>query len=222
MIIKSRYFFLTIVLTVFSLSALYAQDIKSAEKNKKLYSRLAFFELRGTNAIDAAIGSSITNGDLAESEFEAYFRIGYKRHITSHLNLNFTYNKYSVVFKDVYSEGFMSFDMNLELLISPYKRFTPYLFAGGGYNAANYFENTSTKVQGGLGFECIVTEGFGIKLFGEYNYFFSDELDGLIAGESDDAVWRMGLGINLYFGGSKKREKRLKEIETVINNNLIN
>ena len=221
MITKSKYLLLAVVLAVFSASVIHSQNSDDKKVNEKLFKKLRFFDLRGTNAVDLGIGSSIANGDLPDPEFEIYFKIGYKHHITSHLNFNVSYNKYSLAFREVYNEGFMSFDFNLEYLPSPYRRFTPFLFAGGGYNAANYFESTSNKAQGGLGFECIAIEGLGIRLFGEYNYFFSDELDGLIIGNSDDAVWRFGLGVNFYFGGKKRKEKLLSRINTVINSNPI-
>ena len=78
---------------------------------------MAFFDYRGTNAIDVAIGMSIINGDIPNPEFGIYFKIGYKRHLTEHLNLYLTYNKYNVSFKDVSNECFMSFDLNLEYLL---------------------------------------------------------------------------------------------------------
>ncbi len=209
------------LLAVFGMSVMYSQNSNDKELNRRLYKRLAFFDLRGTNTIDLSVGSSIMNGDLPEPEFEIYFKIGYKYHMASHLNLSLSYNKYNLAFKDIYSEGFMSFDLNLEYLMAPYNHFTPFLFVGGGYNAANKFENTSTKVQGGLGLEIIMLEGVGLRFFGEYNYFFSDELDGLIAGESDDVVWRFGFGANFYFGGKKRKEKLLNKIDTVINSNPI-
>ena len=93
--------------------------------------------------------------------------------------------------------------------------------AGYGYNASNYFETTSDKVQAAAGFEFIVVDGVGLKLFGEYNYSFSDELDGIIAGESDDTFFRMGFGINLYFGGNKRKQRLWSKIDTVIKSNLV-
>ncbi|BAO74598.1 curli production assembly/transport component CsgG [Winogradskyella sp. PG-2] len=180
-----------------------------------------FFDYRGTNAIDAALGTAYFDGDLPDPEFEVYFRIGYKRHITNHLGINVIYNKYNIAFKDVYNEGFMSFDANLEFLFSPYTKFSPFIQAGYGYNANNYFEATSTKAQGALGFEYIVMDGVGFRLFGEYNYSFSDELDGLIAGDSDDTFYRIGFGVNLYFGGKKRKQKLLSRIDTVIQSNLV-
>lgn len=193
-------------------------DEKSDKSNSRKY---AFYNNRGTSVIDLAGGSAFVEGDSPDSEPDVYFKIGYKQHLTSHLNVNFTFNKYNVTIKDEYNEGFMSFDLNWEFLLSPYSRFSPFLYAGIGYNASNYFVSTATKAQGGVGFEIIVTERLGLKLFGEYNYIYSDELDGRIEGETDDTLIRIGLGLNIYFGGNKKKEALSKKMKTVINSSLI-
>jgi len=220
MIPKFNTILLRIVITLFCFNSAFSQD--SDEKSEKAINRrYAFFDYRGPHVVDLAAGSTIVEGDYPKSEFDLYFRIGYKHHITSHLNINATFNKYNVVIKDIYNEGFMSFDLNLELLFSPYTKFSPFLFAGGGYNASNYFESTATKAQGGFGFEFIVTEGVGLKLFGEYNHILTDDIDGLIEGETDDVLLRMGLGLNIYFGGNKKKEAIRRKMKTVINSNLI-
>ncbi|WP_296384878.1 outer membrane beta-barrel protein [Winogradskyella sp.] len=217
---KYKHLVISVFLTVFSINTICAQE-QNLQDSKELYSKLSFYDYRGTNAIDAAIGTSVINGDFTDAEFELYFKLGYKRHITDHLNINFTYNKYNVAFRDLYNEGFMSFDLNIEYLFNPYEEFTPFIQAGYGYNAANYFETTAAKAQGAIGIEYIVTDGLGLKLFGEYNHAFSDELDGLIAGESDDTFFRLGLGINLYFGGNKRKQELLSYIDTVIQSNLV-
>lgn len=220
MIPKINAIVLSIAMTIVSFNFSFSQETDERSE-KSINRRYAFFDYRGSNAVDLAAGSAIIDGDYPESEFDVYFRIGYKHHITSHLNINFTYNKYNVVIKDIYNEGFMSFDLNLEFLFSPYTKFSPYLYAGSGYNASNDFELTATKAQGGLGFEFIFREGIGIKLFGEYNYMLTDELDGFIEGETDDLLFRMGLGLNIYFGGQKKKEALRRKMKTVINSNLI-
>ncbi|MDN3492712.1 porin family protein [Winogradskyella bathintestinalis] len=214
----AKIFFISFAILSFNSVWSQQSDIKSQESIRNKYT---FFEHRGTHAIDAAVGSAKVDGDYSESEFDLYFRVGYKYHLTSHLNVNISYNKYNVVVKDVFNEGYMSFDLNLEFLLSPYSKFTPYLYIGGGYNAANYFENTATKAQGGLGFEYIITDGVGVKLFSEYNLMFTDELDGNIAEDGDDTLIRVGLGLNFYFGGNKKKEALRRKMKTVINSNLI-
>jgi len=182
---------------------------------------MKFYEYRGTNAIDIAVGTSVINGDFEDPLFELFFRVGYVRTLTPHINVNFSYNKFNLAYKDIYNEGFMSFDLNFEYGLFPNKRFSPFIFAGGGLNAANHFTQTSIKIQGGAGLEYIIVEGIGLKLFADYNSVFDDELDGLIAGSSDDSFFRIGFGLNFYFGGQDRIDDMLKDVPTVINSNPI-
>ena len=194
-----------------------AQTSSITSKIKKI----EFYELRGIHTVDFGAGTSVMNGDLVDPKFEISFHAGYKYFIFPHLNINIGYNKFNLAYVDVYNEGFMSFDLNLESILCPHNRFSPFVFAGGGYNASNYFEQTAMKIQGGGGIETIVAEGIGIKLYADYNYVMSDELDGVIAGASDDTYYRIGLGINYYFGGKKRKEKILKDQPSIINSNKI-
>jgi len=213
-----QFFLVSLFLTFSNYTFAQGQDSLSAKSLK-----LSKFgnEIRGKNALSLGVGTSVMNGDLASPLFEIYSHIGYKRFLGSAVAINFGYHKFNLAFEDVFNEGFMSFDLNLEWYISPHHTFTPFIFAGGGYHAANYFETTETKVQGGIGLEYLVTERIGVKLFGDYNYMFTDEVDGLVFGESDDAYWRIALGLNIYFGSYLKPSKLASKIPTVINSNQL-
>lgn len=210
----------TLVCLLFSLTVC-SQDNSGESENHEKLKTTQFYILRGTNAIDLAIGSSVLNGDFADPMFEAFGHFGYKRYIFPYLNINISYNKFNLANKDVFNEGFMSFDLNLESAIFPHKKFTPFVFIGGGYNASNYFKQTATKAQVGFGLEYIVANGFGVKLYSDFNAVFSDELDGLVYGNSDDTYWRAGLGVNFYFGGKNRKSKALEGKDTVISTNPI-
>lgn len=214
--IKAIAFF---IISIFH-TTLFSQDLVQS-KNDSLFRNENFKEFRANNAIDIALGTSVINGDFVDPMFEIFMHIGYKRHLTSHLNINFGYNKFNLAYKDQFNEGFMSFDLNVECLLLPHQRFSPFVFAGGGYNASNYFKQTATKFQGGGGIEYIVTDGFGLKLYTDYNYVLSDELDGLIAGNSDDTYFRIGFGINYYFGANSSKTKLKKGEKSIIKSNPI-
>lgn len=223
MITKSKYTFLIIVLIIFGLNFVNGQEQNEENKkdNEKLYKQLNFYNLRGTNAVDLALGTSLITGDFPEPKPEFYFRIGYKRFISEQFGIGFTYNKYNLAYSDTYYQGFMSFDLNLEYLISPYTNISPFVYGGYGYNADNDFETTGAKVQGGLGVEFIIVDKVGLKLFGEYNYVMSNESNPIIMEETDLGFFRIGLGANFYFGGTKKKERLLEEVDTVIKSNYI-
>jgi len=118
-----------------------------------------FYDLRGTNALDGAIGSAIINGDYTNPKFEIYTHLGYKRHLSPYLALDVGYHKFNLAFEDEYNQGFMSFDLNLELTLFPHHRCSPFIAVGAGYNASNYFKATATKLQTGAGIEYIVSNG---------------------------------------------------------------
>jgi hypothetical protein len=180
-----------------------------------------FYNLRGTNAFDVALGTSVINGDLVDPQFEIYSHFGYKRYLTPHLALDFGYHKFNLAYIDQYNEGFMSFDINIELLLSPHQRFSPFIFMGAGYNASNHFKETANKLQGGAGLECVVSNQFAVKLYTDYNYVGSDTLDGLEAGDGDDTYFRIAFGVNFYFGGADVKAKRVKGNATVIETNSL-
>ena len=194
-----------------------AQSLTNSPRKQNI----EFYNLRGTNAVDFGVGTAVINGDLIDPKFDLYFHVGYKRYIFPHLNLNIGYNKFNLAYTNGYNQGFMSFDLNLESTLLPNSKFSPFIFVGGGYNASNYFESTATKFQGGGGIEYIVIDGLGIKLYTDYNYVMSDELDGLVSGASDDTYFRIGFGMNFYFGGHQKKTKIDKNQSTIINSNQI-
>src|SRR5690606_21816937 len=156
---------LIILLSIFS-TDVFSQE-NTEETLSKLNENIDFYEFRSINAVEFAAGTSVMNGDLTDPLFEISTRIGYKRFLIPYLNVNFSYNKFNLAYKYAYNEGFMSFDLNVEGLLRPNHKFSPFVFAGGGYNAANYFEQTAAKVQGGIGVEYIMTEKVGVKLFSD-------------------------------------------------------
>jgi len=202
----------------------FAQEETTEEpaETKVKNTRIEFYELRGTNVIDVALGTSVINGDFIDPMFEIYSHLGYKRHLTPHFAIDIGYHKFNLAYIDIFNEGYMSFDINLELTILPHNTFSPFIFAGAGLNASNHFRDTANKFQGGGGLEYIVSDAFGVKLYTDYNYVLSDELDGLEAGDSDDTYFRIAVGVNFYFGGATQKAKLQKDQATVIDSNLLN
>lgn len=180
-----------------------------------------FYEIRGTNVLDYGTGTSVIHGEFADPIFSGYFHASYKRYLFPHLNVNIGYNKFNLAYEDIYNERFTSFDLNLESTLYPHYKFSPFIFVGVGYNASNHFKETDFKFQGGCGIEYMVTQGIGLKLYGDYNYVVNDKLLGLISGVGDYAYFRIGFGFNFYFGGDAKKLKILKDQPTIIKSNPI-
>lgn len=188
------------------------EDEKAEAEATQIYERF-LTERRGQNAITAAAGISLINGDLPDPQPELNVKLGFKRQLNSHLNLDFTFNKFNLENKTVFNQGFMSFDLNLNYNILPYDKLTPYLFFGVGTNATNNFEQIDPKIQAGLGLEYLVKENIGVYLYGEHNLAFSDQLDNIDAGTMDDMFYRFGVGINYYLTQPSTQFNKKKELE---------
>lgn len=191
------------------------QDVNKAVK------KASFFNFRGSNSVIIGLGTAVPNNDFANPLFEIYFKAGYKRYITPHMALSVDYHKFNLANENIANNGFMSFDINMQALLFPYSKFSPFVFAGSGFTASNYFENTYQKLQVGAGIEYIIIENVGITLLSDFNYMIDDTLDGLEAGNSNDTFFRFGIGVNFYFGGSAKKEEIMRNVPTIIKSNPI-
>ena len=203
---------------------IYDYELEKEEAiSTELYDRF-LTKRRGKDAVIGALGFSLMNGDYADAELDFNTKIGYKHFVEPYLNLNFTFNKFNLANKDVFSEGFMSFDLNAEVNILPNDKLTPYAFAGFGANTTNYFKASNPKIQAGIGFEYLITNNIGFTFYGEHNLVFSDKIDGIEYGKRDDMYYRFGAGVNIYFTQPKtkfnedrrqerQRQKELNELK---------
>jgi len=213
--IKTYYYrFILLLVLSFSATLGYSQTESQDE------SHAFFYMYRGDNVFTGSLGTAVINGDYPDPLFEFYGQVGYKRFLNPYININLSYHKFNLAFKDVANNGFMSFDLNVEGTLMPNNQFTPFVFGGFGLNAANHFEQTDLKAQGGFGVEYLVLEGIGLKLFTDYNYVLSDLVDGKEFGSANDIYWRIGFGMNYYFGYTKKN-RIPSSAPTIINSNPI-
>lgn len=238
MMLKSKFLVLTFFLS-FGFTLSHAQDTRDYDQldpytesefqnGQREYAKLVFFDYRGTNAFDVSFGAAtLATGDTENNKYGFYYRLGYKRYILDHFAVGVSYNNYKLSYSLIDQEEIEieqqlnSIDFNFEYIVLPYDEYTPFFYAGFGYNALDSFEVSSIKLQLGFGMEYIVTDKLGVRLFGEYNHSMDDDMEFLINDQDDDTIIRVGAGLNFYFGGSKERERRLESIPTVIKSNLI-
>lgn len=163
---------------------------------------------RSKFAIELAGGTSLIDGDYANPVLKPMGRGALKYFITPGLNISGSTNAVLLANKDIIDVGYLTFDLNLELLLLPKDKFSPYIYGGGGFGMNKKFENTHSKIQFGAGVEYLVSNSIGIKLFGEYDVNFSDNLDYLVAGVRDDYYYKFGLGVTYYFSSNKNKSKK--------------
>lgn len=181
----------------------------------KLYDRL-YKERRGKNVINASAGTALIDGDFASPRTDIFGRVGYKRYLNPFINLGLSFNAFNLQNDELFAGEFFSVDFNAEYTILPYDKLSPYIYGGAGTNSTNVFTQFEPKVQYGVGLEYLITDQIGLTLFGEQNFVFSDELDGVISGSRDDFYYRFGFGLNIYLNKpisnrSKAKDKKREE-----------
>ncbi|OZV67954.1 CsgG/HfaB family protein [Winogradskyella aurantia] len=180
---------------------------KTLESDTRLYDRL-YRERRGRSVISLAGGINAIDGDLPNSTPDIFGRLGYKRYLTPHLNLNLSLNQFNLKNEDLFEDSFTSVDINAEFTVLPFDNLTPYIYSGVGFHVQSDFPYSDTKLQVGVGLEYLINESLGINLLAESNFTFSDEIDGVINGKRDDFYYRFGLGLNIYLNPPVHKSKR--------------
>lgn len=165
-------------------------------------------EKRGKFGIEVTGGATYMAGDYTSPTVKPMGRGAIKYFLTPNFDFSASTNVFKLGNKNKLDVGYASLDVNLEFLILPHDVFTPYLFAGTGIGFNSDYENIHSKIQYGVGFEYLVTPNLGIKLYGEHNLNFSDNIDYVISGVREDYYWRFGLGMTYYL--SRKIKNKIK------------
>ncbi|WP_369752354.1 CsgG/HfaB family protein [Flavobacterium sp. WC2409] len=164
---------------------------------------------RSKFAIEFGSGVTLMDGDYANPLLRPMGRGALKYFLTPSFNLSASTNAINLANKDRFDRWYATFDLNAEFILLPKDKLSPYVFAGGGFGMNKDFENFHTKVQYGLGLEYLVSDRISIKMYGEHNLNFSDNIDYLKRGVRDDYYFRFGLGLTYYF--TKKKDKIQKK-----------
>lgn len=180
----------------------YAEETKTADVTG-LYDRV-LENRRSKFAIELSGGTTLMDGDYQDPLLRPFGRGALKWMISPSFTASASTNVVNLANKNLLDVGYITYDLNMEWIILPKDRLTPYLYVGGGYGMNRKFENTYGKFQYGAGLEYMASDRIGLKLFAEQNINFSDNVDYIVAGTRDDYYYKFGLGLTYYFGKKKK------------------
>ncbi|MNE22500.1 hypothetical protein D3C80_1157150 [compost metagenome] len=159
---------------------------------------------RSKFAIELSGGTTLMDGDYQDPLLRPFGRGALKWMISPSFTASASANVVNLANKNLLDVGYITYDLNMEWIILPKDRLTPYLYVGGGYGMNSKFENTYGKFQYGGGLEYMASDRIGLKLFAEQNINFSDNIDYIVAGTRDDYYYKFGLGLTYYFAKKKK------------------
>lgn len=137
-------------------------------------------------------------GDYVNPKWNVGGKIGLKYFLNDNINLELNVNILKLQNENIFTKTFVVSEINLEYLILPKYRLTPFIYAGGG----SMFSNSSNfyKAQLGGGLEYLVDKNFAFRLSSQYDLGFKDDWDGLVNGKKKDQAIRVALGVNFYLG----------------------
>ena len=179
----------------------YTKELEEA-KRTKLYNR-TFDDRRSRHSAGLVLGGALMNGDYSSQDMGYNFKLNYKFLFDNvkKWGLNVEAGVLELDKKNDVSRSYdTTIDVNMEYIFLPYENISPYIYGGAGTISDRSFSDINFKVQFGLGVEYLPTDFLGLRLYGEQNITFTDELDGLVQGNRNDFFWRFGLGVNFYFG----------------------
>lgn len=189
-----------------SLLLAYSKESETANVTA-LYGRL-LENRRSKFAIEISGGTTLMDGDYQDPLLRPFGRGALKFFVSPSFNFSASTNVVNLANKNLLDVGYITYDLNLEWIMLPKDRFTPFAYAGGGYGMNKDFEELHSKAQYGFGLEYLASNQIGIKLFAEQNINFSDNIDYIIAGTRDDYYYKFGLGLTYYFAKNKNKVKK--------------
>ena len=175
----------------------YNKEKRDAEETQLLNRKPLF--TRGKNGISVSGFTTYFDGDYNNSTFsygtEATFKC-----IPDSPKWNFTQSVgfMSLESDHVLKQDFLYLSSNVQYTILPYDKISPFVYAGGGGIMDANFSKLNFKFQYGLGVEYVPFNNIGFRVFGEQNYLFTDQLDGLEQGKLNDSYWKMGISLMLF------------------------
>ena len=99
---KSRLLFFSILFSVLSINSILGQeDEEQSSDDQKEFQKLDFYNLRGTNVVDAGIGGSTLFGDYEDTSIGFYYRAGYKRALSPSIFAGITANGFNFSYNDI-------------------------------------------------------------------------------------------------------------------------
>ncbi|AZB08497.1 curli production assembly protein CsgG [Chryseobacterium sp. G0162] len=125
-------------------------------------------------------------------------KVGMKYFLTPNFNVEVNGNYFTLENENIVKRNYFGPEVNLEYLLFPKYRFSPYIYGGAGALYSKYKPQYKGQVGGGL--EYMIDHNFSLRASAQYDLGFKDDWEGLVNGKRKDQALRFALGINFYLG----------------------
>lgn len=125
-------------------------------------------------------------------------KVGFKYFISPNFNVEVSGNYFTLENENIIKRNYYVPEVNLEYLLFPKYKLTPYIYGGMGAMYSEFKPNYKGQIGGGL--EYLIDKNIALRASCQYDMGFKDDWDGLVNGKRKDQAIRFALGINFYIG----------------------
>ncbi|MDH6252758.1 curli production assembly/transport component CsgG [Chryseobacterium sp. H1D6B] len=149
-------------------------------------------------SVFAAIEGQKVKDDYVNPKMNVGAKAGVKYFINPSFNVELNANIFTLENQNIISRTFIIPELNLEYLILPKYKLSPYIYGGGGFMLSK--DKVRQKMQLGAGLEYLVDKNIALRISSQYDMGFKDDWEDLASGKRKDQAVRFALGINIYIG----------------------
>lgn len=181
-------------------------NVEQNENNLNVLGKKLADNQRAKLSMYALAEGTQIRGDYVNPKMHPGVKGGIKYFFSDSFNIDGNASYFIFENQNIFWRRALAADVNVEYMLLPKSKFTPYLYGGVGsifYRDKNFF-----KSQVGGGLEYLVNRTIAIRLNTQYDLGFNDDWDFKVQGTKKDQSVRIGLGINIYL--NRKTPKLLK------------
>lgn len=156
---------------------------------------------RGKWAAFGNLEAFTIKGDYVDAKMNIGGKVGLKYFLSDYINAEINVSNVTIENTDIIKRNVFVSELNLEYLMVPKVKLTPFVYAGAG----TFFlpDKPRYKAQVGGGLEYLLNQNLALRLSSQYDFGFTDDWDGFVNGSQKDQGVRIGIGVNYYFGSKK-------------------
>lgn len=153
---------------------------------------------RGKFSIYAQAEGQKIKDDYINPKMNIGGKLGFKYFISPSFNVEVNGSYFTLENQNIVKRNYFVPEVNLEFLVFPKYKFTPYIYGGLGAMYSEFKPNYKGQVGGGL--EYLIDKNVAVRASTQYDLGFKDNWEGLVNGKRKDQAMRFALGINFYIG----------------------
>lgn len=179
----------------------YEREVTESELNDYLGVK----KLPTTNnaSVSLRTNSALYQGDLPSPILNLGIGIGGHYELNDYLGLSINYDRGRLATRDRIDIGTNSLDFDLRAKFLGAKQRSPFVSAGVGRVFTEGAESFS-KFKLGIGLEQYLAKNISMNIYGDWNQFFSDGIDGVVGGQYVDYFYQFGVGVKYHFDIKRK------------------